>query len=212
MIPFKPPVFKFEAFSCPHCGVFANQLWDKPLVIQSDNTRSYMADFDIAHCKQCNNYSLWREENMLFPTSGTVPLPNEDMPDDIKRDYNEARSILEISPRGAAALLRLAIQKSCVFLGEKGKNLNADISNLVKKNLPVKVQKSLDYVRVVGNNAVHPGTIDMKDNKEIAEKLFDLVNLITEVMISQPKHVDELYESLPDDSKKQIEKRDASKA
>lgn len=149
---------------------------------------------------------------MLFPTSGTVPLPNEDMPDDIKRDYNEARSILEISPRGAAALLRLAIQKSCVFLGEKGKNLNADISNLVKKNLPVKVQKSLDYVRVVGNNAVHPGTIDMKDNKEIAEKLFDLVNLITEVMISQPKHVDELYESLPDDSKKQIEKRDASKA
>jgi len=63
-------------------------------------------------------------------------------------------------------------------------------------------------VRVIGNDAVHPGQIDLKDNTDMAEKLFDLVNLITDVMITQPKQVDDLYESLPHSKKEQIIKRD----
>jgi len=146
---------------------------------------------------------------MVYPYSGTAPLPNPDLPDDIKVDYEEARSIVSLSPRGAAALLRLVIQKLCKCLGEKGESTNTDIANLVKKGLPGKVQKSLDIVRVVGNNAVHPGQFDLKDNAEVAGRLFGLVNLIAEVLITQPKHVDELYESLPESQKEAIRKRDS---
>jgi hypothetical protein len=135
-------------------------------------------------------------------------MPNNDLPDEIKRDYEEARSIINHSPRGAAALLRLCIQKLCAFLGESGTNINADIAALVKKGLNPLVQKSLDIVRVVGNEAVHPGTIDVTDDPEIAIHLCKLVNIIAETMITQPKHVDALYGILPQDKRDQIEKRD----
>ena len=112
-------------------------------------------------------------------------------------------------PRGAAALLRLSIQKLCVHLGEGGKNIDSDIASLVKKGLPEKLQKALDSVRVVGNNAVHPGKIDLTDDSELARKLFVFVNIIVEVMISQPKQIDEVYHhTLPEGARAAIDKRD----
>ena len=105
--------------------------------------------------------------------------------------------------------MRLSIQKLCKELGEKGKNINDDIGELVKKGLPIKIQQALDYVRVIGNNSVHPGQIDLRDDKETAINLFILINLIAEVMITQPKEVDKLYNSLPQEQKDAIAKRDS---
>ena len=105
-------------------------------------------------------------------------------------------------------MLRLAIQTLCGHLGESGKNINSDIASLVKKGLSPVIQKSLDVVRVIGNEAVHPGTLDLKDDRDTASKLFRLVNLIAEQMISHPKHVHAMYEELPESKKNEIEKRD----
>jgi hypothetical protein len=74
--------------------------------------------------------------------------------------------------------------------------------------LPAKIQKALDIVRVIGNDAVHPGQLDLKDNKATAGELFSLINLIAEVMITQPKNIDALYDNLPDDKRQAIEDRD----
>ncbi|OQW39268.1 MAG: hypothetical protein A4S12_02345 [Proteobacteria bacterium SG_bin5] len=123
-------------------------------------------------------------------------------------DYEEAGTLLQLSPRGAAALLRLSIQKLCKELGEKGRNIDDDIAALVKKGLDPRVQQALDVVRVIGNNAVHPGQIDLRDDRATAEKLFGLVNLIAEIMISQPKHVADMYESLPQNARDAIKRRD----
>jgi len=38
-------------------------------------------------------------------------MPHLDMPDTVKELYNEAREIASESPRAAAALLRLALEK-----------------------------------------------------------------------------------------------------
>ena len=102
-----------------------------------------------------------------------APPANEDLPSDIRRDYDEAALIVSDSPRGAAALLRLAIQKLCVHLGESGKNINTDIAALVKKGLSEMIQQALDTVRVVGNVSVHPGRLDMRDNIDTAQQLFE---------------------------------------
>lgn len=130
------------------------------------------------------------------------------MPKNVKEDYIEASNIASASPRAAVALLRLALQKLMKYLGEKGKKLDEDIASLVEKGLPIQIQKALDIVRVIGNNAVHPGEIDLKDDIETATALFSLINKIIEVMITQPKEIDEMYEKLPESTRKAIEKRD----
>lgn len=80
------------------------------------------------------------------------------------------------------------MQKLCAVLGESGKDINADIASLVTKGLSVQIQQALDIVRVIGNEAVHPGHIDLKDDPKTAELLFDLLNLIVEEKISEPRN------------------------
>lgn len=116
--------------------------------------------------------------------------------------------ILGRSPRGACALLRLALQKLCKELGEKGDDLNKDIANLVKKGLAKRVQQALDSLRVIGNNAVHPGEFDVTDDVETATALFECMNLIVDQMIAEPRRMDELYAKLPKGARDQIEVRD----
>ena len=145
---------------------------------------------------------------MVYPDASVLPLPNSDMPSDIKDDYNEARSIAVRSARGAAALLRLCIQKLCIYLEQPGKDLNSDIAALVKQGLNPRIQRSLDVVRVIGNEAVHPGTIDLRDDPVMAGRLATLVNIIADAMITQPKLVDHLYDALPETKKEQISRRD----
>jgi hypothetical protein len=207
MIPYTPPTFNIAAFNCPHCGAFAQQNWHD-IYLQTRGGMQKSENLDFVACSHCNNYSLWHLEGMIYPDTGGAPMPNNDLPEELKADYEEARSILNKSPRGATALLRLCIQKLCKHLGESGNDINKDIGNLVKKGLPVKVQQSLDIVRVIGNEAVHPGQIDLTDDVETATKLFVLINLITEVMITQPKEVDNLFNSLPANKIDGIKNRD----
>jgi hypothetical protein len=162
----------------------------------------------LAVCAHCSGLSCWVDEVMVYPFGGSAPLPNADLPKEIQGDYEEARSILNVSPRGAAALLRLAIQKLCKHIGESGDNLNTDIAALVKKGLLPQVQQSLDAVRVIGNNAVHPGQIDLQDNVTTAAALFRLVNLIADQTITAPKSVSAIYNDLPHTALTAIKRRD----
>ncbi len=208
-----PPQYKVDGFNCPHCGAYAHQTWYHGIAtypVPNINTQfySFLGSLSASICSRCHKFSLWKDGQLIFPQMYVAPLPAADMPEDVKEDYEEARSIFGQSPRGAAALVRLAIQKLVVALGESGSNLNESIGNLVKKGLRAEIQKALDVVRVVGNNAIHPGELDVEDNPEIALSLFKLINLIVEQMITQPKEVSEIYESLPKGAKDAIAKRD----
>lgn len=162
----------------------------------------------LCRCYNCGEISVWLHDKLIFPNVKQGSRPNQDLPDEIIHDIEEARSIVNLSPRGAAALLRLVLQKLCIHLGEKGKRIDDDIANLVAKGLNPLIQKSLDIVRVVGNEAVHPGVIDLKDDRDTAIELFDLINSIADQMITHPKNVKELYEKLPESKRKAINERD----
>lgn len=163
---------------------------------------------DVSECYNCKKLSFWIGEELAWPQASLTIAPNTDMPEAIQRDFLEAGHIVGKSPRGAAALLRLCVQNLCIELGEKGKNINDDIAALVKKGLDPRIQKMLDVVRVVGNNAVHPGELDIRDDLELAVKLFELVNLIVDALISQPKAIDTLYGALGSKTISAIERRD----
>jgi hypothetical protein len=166
----------------------------------------------LTRCFSCKGVAIWRADELIYPVNKISVRPVDDMPPDVRADYVEANEILDKSPRGAAALLRLCIQKLMPHLGQKGDNINGDIASLVQKGLDTRIQKALDVVRVVGNNAVHPGQIDLRDDKTLAIKLLGLVNVIVESQITQAKHIEEMYENIvPESIKAQIEKRDAPK-
>jgi hypothetical protein len=148
-IPFTPPEHEASAFNCPICGAYANHIWGSGASLI--RSYSHVPNVQFSFCTHCNQYSIWLGGRLIYPDSSQAPMPNSDLPDDIKSDYEEARNILNRSPRGAAALLRLCIQKLCAFLGEPGKNINDDIASLVKKGLNHRIQKGLDIVRVIGN-------------------------------------------------------------
>jgi hypothetical protein len=191
---------------------FAERIIAGEVFLEDTNSTLYsqpeVINLNISQCYSCDALTIWVHDRIVFPPTRSGISPNSDLPADIIRDFNEARLIVDESPRGAAALLRLSIQKLCQHLGESGKNINDDIANLVRKGLDKRIQRALDIVRVVGNDSVHPGQIDLRDDRDTATKLFGLVNLIAEKMITEPKHVDDLYASLPEEKRKAIEKRD----
>jgi hypothetical protein len=203
---FVAPEFGLEAFNCPFCNAYAHQRWSNLCYKYSDEENQ---NIETSTCIKCNKEAIWIFEIMMYPDHSGIEPPNEDLGDAIKRDYLEAASILQKSPRGAAALLRLAVQKLCKQLGESGENIDRDIASLVKKGLPEKIQQSLDAIRVIGNEAVHPGELDLKDDKETARLLFGLVNFIAYSMITKPKEIEEIYNRIPQEKRDAIEKRDA---
>ncbi len=211
-IPFKAPSFGKTHFNCPHprCRAFAQQIWWKVHGAYGSEWRA-LKPLGLSRCEHCQQDAFWLNEHLVFPASRNAPLPNPDLSDETKRDYNEAAAIEQESPKGAAALLRLCLQRLCKQLGQKGENINTDIKVLVENGLPVEIQQALDVVRVVGNNAVHPGTIDLDDNPETVTALFLLINAIADRMITQRKKVAELYGSLPPGVLEQIKKRDTPK-
>jgi len=204
-----PPEFKGKQFHCIHCNVFAAQDWGDLFI----NTSPSMTNSSIkgSRCNHCWKWTFWYDEKMIIPAEAPVEPPHEDLPGDCISEYTEAREIFSKSPRAAAALLRLCLQKLMPHLGEAGSNLNDDIKSLVSKGLPAVVQKALDVCRVIGNNAVHPGEIDLNDTPETAQQLFHMINFTVEDRITRPKQIDALYNQLPEKAKDAIKKRDNTK-
>jgi hypothetical protein len=162
---------------------------------------------NVSKCDNCNEFCIWVRDKIAWPKTRINIEPNSDLSPEIRSLFNEAREIATASPKGAAALLRLCVQHLCKDLGETGKNIDSDIANLVAKGLNPMIQQALDIVRVIGNESVHPGEIDLNDNPEISIKLFHLINLIADQMITQPKNVQDLFQSLPKNKIEGIEQR-----
>lgn len=224
MSKFVSPALHLKAFNCPHCGAYAHMIWHDLYFNSNGWGRSKFRYVECSSCKESNIWIITKitptthssvdtSGHMIFPDSSNIALPSEDMPKDVKQDYIEAASIYQKSPRGAAALLRLGLQKLCKHLGAEGKNINTDISTLAQDDkISKQLIKAADIVRITGNNAVHPGTINDEDFDDIAIKLFDLLNIIVRQGITEPKEVDELFNKMPDGPRQAAENRGNSKA
>jgi hypothetical protein len=179
----------------------------------------------ISECASCRGHAIWHayvsgtaglglplySGTLLYPSACLAPPYHPDLPEHIRGDYEEARLICAQSPRAAAALLRLCVQKICNHLLGKEGDINKQIGELVQKGLPRHAQQALDAVRVIGNESVHPGTMDLNDTPELALALFRLINLIVQNCITDPREAAEIFSSLPAGKLKGIEDRDKPK-
>jgi len=201
------PAFQQTSFTCPHCNCFSQHDW--PYISRGNGSIENTSRWTTSNCLRCKNYCFWKDQSLVWPLKSGLPDAIDDCPKEVQAIYNEAREVFPHSPRSSAALLRLAIQMICRECGLPGKDLNSDIGTMVKNGLSAQIQQSLDLVRVVGNNAVHPGQIQIEENKERIERFFSLVNLIVDVLIVQPAKIAAMFDTLvPPAQKKQIEVRD----
>ncbi len=206
---------------CTRCGNKAPmQIKAKHTIYTGSWGRSESTAWGILECPACEKILVRGTKyigqtehayKILYPSSHYIEPPHPDMPEEILSEYNEARSVFEYSPRASAALLRLLVEKLLKILGEKDKSINDAIGSLVGKGLPTEIQQALDCCRVIGNEAVHPGTIDFNDTPESVQTLFSTVNFIINDRIAEPKRRSDLYNQLPKNKLEGIAGRDKTK-
>jgi len=214
------PQFELDAFNCPHCRAYSQMDWST--LFRAKQAQRTPVPYMIAVCTRCGKNNVWLRKviqrqpeiitsgRMVYPDVVTTPPAIADMPDDVKAEYNEAATVLNKSPRSAAALLRQALQKLMVHLGEPGKKIDADIRSLAKKEkLPAMLIKVADTMRLTGNDSVHPGEMLDEDRDHIATKMFDLLNHIVYSAITQPKEFEAMYNMTPEHKRKAAEEKDA---
>lgn len=209
-------------FTCPFndCRTYAVQHWGQPHGIATNfgagnlvgRKHGNMPSITFSKCEACSREAIYIGGQIVLPGETDAPPPAVDLPADCVPDYEEARSILPRSPRGSAALLRLVIQKLLPHLGATKKTIDAAIGELVAAGkIKTQIQQALDTVRVIGNESVHPGEMDLRDDRETALAIFRIVNLIVETEITEPKRLEALYASLPQSKLDGIAQRDAQK-
>lgn len=228
---FIPATFNRDAFNCPYCGVYARQFWHS--VIRggfTSHNRAYedaveeghhfsvdeskadgrrLSGLHVSTCGHCQKLGLWVGSRLLLPPSSNSEPAHDDMPASVHAMYTEAAEIADASPRGAAALLRVALELLTHELGcDPSKKINDKIGQLVGIGVSPEVIKALDILRVTGNNAAHTaGTLLLDDDRETAAALFQIINYIVEQTIAHKKRLEEMHDRLPDGIKRQIEQR-----
>ncbi len=223
---YEEPEFEKDAFHCPYCDVHSKMKWEEVKLLTKvvsklgggekevhsvknpPGREKKEESLHLSYCQNCNNYMIWRKEEMIHPL-GKPPPSNEGLPEDIKEIYEEAGEVKSISLKSAAALLRLALEKLLEHLEVEGDRLYDKIGNLVEEGeVNPELQQMMDTVRITGNEAVHQGTIILDENPENVDILFFMINEITDEMITKPKKIEDVYEKLPDRKKEGIENRD----
>lgn len=228
------PELELAAFNCPFCGAFSHQLWYE-IKIASDlgnqlsfNSISLLRGpsfvdpsqkitfnkvkpiYTFSQCTLCRRIAIWEESNLIHPNNTTVEQPNADMPEDIKKIYNEASSIVNLSAKSAAALLRLALEKLLIHLGAKKGSIDVMIQDLIDQyviSASGSVRKALDSLRVLGNAGVHPTGINLDEDPNAAFALFKVLNFVVEKLITEEKEMQAIYALIPEEKRENLDNR-----
>lgn len=207
------PFFKGGAFNCPHCRAYSSMQWDDFCDYSGVTIKGVEGySFFESTCYHCERSVIWylkdKNPKIFFPKEVAIP-PEENMPENIKEIYEEASLILGDSPRASCALLRLALQELMKYLKEniqiynglKNRNISEDIKEIINignfyQEQKEMLEEAMNSIRLVGNKASHPSELDINDNSEIANILFEMINFIVGEIITKPKEREERLNKL----------------
>ncbi|TDJ86175.1 DUF4145 domain-containing protein [Campylobacter volucris] len=207
------PFFKGRAFNCPHCRAYSSMRWDDFCDYSGVTIKGVEGySFFESTCYHCERSVIWylkdKNPKIFFPKEVAIP-PEENMPENIKEIYEEASLILGDSPRASCALLRLALQELMKYLKEniqiynglKNRNISEDIKEIINignfyQEQKEMLEEAMNSIRLVGNKASHPSELDINDNSEIANILFEMINFIVGEIITKPKEREERLNKL----------------
>jgi Domain of unknown function (DUF4145) len=173
------------------------------------NLKVKLLNLHVSRCYNCKGFTVWVRDRLVFPIRGDEPpdiieadfrqveegiqelednVPESDEHvqasveevEEASEDFEEAAAILNKSPRGAAALIRICIQNMMPLLEQTGKNLDENISSLVRKGLEVEIQQAMDVLQVVRKSPLQTTEFDLKEENETVKKFFNSLERILE--------------------------------
>lgn len=189
------PKWRTNTFTCPHCNTLAQMWWKTQANPFNPSSADQFKDHvHMAFCYSCKRPSIWTDEKMVYPPAKGHISPNEDMPKDAMKTFNEAESILNISPRASCMLMRLCLEQVLENLKIKGDRLYDKINNIAPEDSSLHI--FLEACRLAGNDYVHNGKVSSLGCDETAintsDALATFINEIVEQLISRPKRAEEI--------------------
>lgn len=190
-------------FICPFCNSSFPLVWDntyksyKPSFLSSDihplETKYYTntVKLNFYRCPTCDATSLTLEglngefENIsmpIHPNSLARQFP-EYIPKIIREDYQEAYSILNLSPKASATLARRCLQGMIRDFWEISKSRLIDEINALQDKIPIAQWNAINSLRSIGNIGAHMEkdvnvVVDVDPHE--AERLLKLIELLLE--------------------------------
>lgn len=206
-------------FKCPFCGTGAPDIHETH---QTSYARFHFGGryeqewgwaVHMLRCPECEKISTIAhgcgtktdgQVVQVFPESSAIQFP-EYVPEGIRRDYEEAYSILNKSPKASATLARRCLQGMIRdFFGVTDKpNLYQEIDAIKDRVMPAQ-WAAIDAVRKIGNIGAHMEKdvdliIDVE--QEEAEQLLRLIELLMDKWYVARHDEEELYKAIVETGK-----------
>lgn len=182
-----------NGYKCPYCGLVTSQTESNVDVhdVYYKNRHTPLAlHIRASQCADCGKVSFFmmghcnddEYVHYSYPPIDAKPFPDY-VPLAIRKDYLEACSIADLSPKAAATLARRCLQGMIHdFWDIHEKNLNAEISSLRDKVTPLQ-WSAIDGLRKMGNIGAHmEKDIDciVDVDPDEAQKLLTLIAFLIE--------------------------------
>lgn len=230
-----------NSFVCPYpdCKTKSHQYWYKCVSIQLDesNFETLRDGCEMEHyngrvpvnpneissprgrfvnpilfssCMTCQKISVWMFGKLTFPAPMEFSPPT-DLPEECLPDFTEACAVAPHSARAGAALMRSCLENLLKKVTGKDNPSDAIKKLVAEKQCDKTIQEAMDYVRVVGNKALHNANeIPMlaDDTGYHFETLVSLIGYIVDDQITRPKKIKNVYSTLPETERTRIDRRD----
>lgn len=149
--------------ACPHCGNAA--MYPQVNTVNLQGHQPYSIGYRflyMAYCAACNEIVIGRRHDkgnkLVWPPTTLPDNAPHGLDKHIKKAYDEARIIIDLSPQAAAVLARRCVQHSIrTELGITKATLNLEIQEAITRpELSRTTKNAIDQIREIGNWGAHP--------------------------------------------------------
>nr|DAJ71522.1 MAG TPA: protein of unknown function (DUF4145) [Caudoviricetes sp.] len=204
-----------SGFKCPFCSMIIpltpdTQSVRHPSFVSSDDVHHYGGEskshleLSFIHCPNCGEYTISAKgkgsavddvDITIRPQSMAYKFPDY-IPQAIRSDYEEACSIVNLSPKASATLSRRCLQGMIRDFFQISKGSLFEEINAIKDKIPTEQWAVLDGLRRIGNIGAHMEKdinliVDIEPDE--AQKLIKLIELLLRQWYIERHNQQELF-------------------
>lgn len=199
------PYVSGAAYVCPHCTAMS----DMTTTHEDRYGRLFASgehQYTLRKCSTCGQPHLFMGGDLVWPAypKALIPAAPADMTCQARELYEEARAVLPISRRAAAALARASLE---VLLKAITPDVDGGLNALIaaqRARASDSTWQLMTLVRVVGNSAVHADQDETlmallldDDQASLVQPILTCVLNVYRELVEAPSRLQEAWEVVP---------------